>query len=182
MPRILGIDSSLTSTGLCRVDAGADIAGVPQWDAQVATIKSKPRKPVSWSSTSDRIGEIVLSIAHAMADGVDLVVLEGRSYASPGHGLELDWLWGRVVDLTRQQCRQLIVVTPSQRSMYATGKGNSPKDVVLAAAINRFPSISISGNDVADATILAAIGCRFLRLPIDEMPKAHYERVMAKLA
>jgi crossover junction endodeoxyribonuclease RuvC len=189
LAKVLGVDSSLVSTGLCLVEVHPRPSSMPfrtygepvSWSAELRTITSKPRKPVTWPNTSARIEQIVLSLAHAMAH-VDLVVLEGRSYSSPGHGLELDWLWGRIVDEVLQQNRRLLVVTPAQRSKYATDKGNAKKDIVLAAAIHRFPTVPIEGNDTADATILAAIGCRHLGFPIDTMPKSHWESIMPKLA
>jgi crossover junction endodeoxyribonuclease RuvC len=189
MTKVLGVDSSLVSTGLCLVEIHPRCPALPfraddepvSWSAELNTVTSKPRKPVTWPNTSARIEQIVLFIASAMAH-VDLVVLEGRSYASPGHGLELDWLWGRIVDETVRQNRRLLVVIPTQRMKYATGKGNAKKDIVLAAAIHRFPTVPIEGNDTADATILAAIGCRHLGFPIDTMPKAHWESIMPKLA
>lgn len=191
MPRILGIDSSLTSTGLCLITVHPwppshpfRGAGEPvNFTAQLATIKSKPDKAKTWRTTSARITKIVDQVAAAMDDDIALVVMEGRSYASKGTAaIELDWLWGRIVDATVRANVPLIVATPSQRCRYATGKGNADKDTVLAASIHRFPTIPIAGNDTADATIMAAIGCRSLDLPIDMMPKLHYEQVMTALA
>jgi Holliday junction resolvasome RuvABC endonuclease subunit len=180
MPRILGIDSSLTSSGLCRVDIlGGDVTIPPAID--VWRVTSKPGPDRSAVAMSDRITQIITSMEPHVAKS-DLVTLEGISFASSGTGAHaLHWLWGRIVDLTTAYAVELLVVPPSLRMKYATGKGNANKDAVLAATIRRFPNVDVTGNDVADATILAAIGCRHLGLPIDDMPRANWETVMTKV-
>jgi Holliday junction resolvasome RuvABC endonuclease subunit len=65
---------------------------------------------------------------------------------------------------------------------YATGKGNAQKDHVLAAAIRLWPDVAITGNDTADALILAAIGCRTLNLSIDAVPLSHYGKFIERVA
>lgn len=76
----------------------------------------------------------------------------------------------------------LLVVTPAQLKTYATGKGNASKDAVLAAAVKRYPAWDITGNDVADAVVLMAIGSRLLGHPIEaSLPQTHL-RALDKLA
>ena len=41
-------------------------------------------------------------------------------------------------------------------------------------AIRRWPGVDITDNNIADALILAAIGCRVLGLSIDSVPPSHY--------
>lgn len=179
MPRILGIDSSLTSSGLCRVDLATDETIPPVVDVWRVTSKPGPEKTAA--AMSNRIAQIITAMEPHVAKS-DLVALEGISFASSGTGAHaLHWLWGRIVDLTVAHAVELVVIPPSLRMKYATGKGNATKDAVLAATIRRFPNVDITGNDVADATILAAIGCRHLGLPIDDMPRANWETVMTKV-
>lgn len=186
MPRILGIDSSLTSSGMCRVNVSTAADGSPDgmvsaWNADIWTIKSQPGPDRSQVGMSNRIAGIITAMeAHISA--ADLVVLEGQSSMLKGSSAQsLPWLWGRIVDATVAHAVELIIIPPSLRMKYATGKGNAQKDLVLAATIKRFPNIDITGNDEADAVILAAIGCRHLGLPIDDMPRANWEPVMAKV-
>jgi crossover junction endodeoxyribonuclease RuvC len=61
-------------------------------------------------------------------------------------------------------------VPPATLKKYICSRGNAPKDQVLAAASKRYPHIDITGNDVADAVVLAAIGARHLGFPIEESP------------
>lgn len=51
----------------------------------------------------------------------------------------------------------------------------------MAATIRRWPQVNVTGNDEADALILAAIGCRQSGVPIDDIPKGHYEPVFKNL-
>jgi crossover junction endodeoxyribonuclease RuvC len=99
------------------------------------------------------------------------------------HGSQHDrsGLWWLVLDPVHWdgRARDVVEVPPTCRAKYATGKGNAPKDAVLAAAIRRFPDWDITGNDVADAVILAAMGARHLGHPIDQMPAAHLTAMAA---
>src|SRR6185437_13090231 len=110
---------------------------------------------------SDRLAAISDVIAEYVPSA-SLVVIESPSFASKfGHTHTRDWLWGKIYDRCyRDLGKKVLVVSPSQRMKYATGKGNAQKDAVLAAAIKRWPTVDITGNDTADALILAAIGCR----------------------
>lgn len=179
MTHVLGIDPSLTSTGLC----GVDVTPEGAQHVSCRTVTSKPPPEKTYRAASDRIDGIVTHIRVA-ARGAHLVVIEGPSFASKfGQTHTRDWLWGRIYDMcARELDKPVLVVSPTQRMKYATGRGNAQKDAVLAAAIKRWPDVDITGNDTADALILAAIGCRSLSLPIDEVPQSYWEPVMAKLA
>ncbi|MGX1809732.1 hypothetical protein ACWIGI_28760 [Nocardia sp. NPDC055321] len=78
-------------------------------------------------------------------------------------------LWWLIYDTLAEQGHWVIAVPPPNRAKYATGRGNAGKDAVLAAAVRRYPAIDIIiNNNIADAVILMAIGCRLLGEPIDE--------------
>ncbi len=53
--------------------------------------------------------------------------------------------------------------------------------LAVAAAIRRYPAWDITGNDVGDAVVLAALGARLLGHPIDEPMPATHLRALAKL-
>ena len=172
-PRVVGIDLSLTSTGL------ADNRG------RTERVRTKPATTVP--GTVRRlldITEAVRGFADIWAsldiqDDADLVVIEGPSYGSTtGQQHTRGGLWWLVVSSLRDF--PILVVPPTTRAMYATGKGNAGKDEVLTSAIRRYPAYDITGNDVADAVVLAAIGARMLGHPIDDLPKTHL-RALDKL-
>lgn len=177
MPRIIAIDLSMTSTGLCRADIGPD-----GHDIALATVTSKAGTDKSYRAVSARLAAITGDCAGAM-DGADLVVLEGPAFSSQGQGVHSRyWLWGKVYDAAAAAGIPVLVPTPNQRCKYITGKGNAAKDAVLAATIRRWPDVEVGGNDQADALVLAAIGARHLGHPIDSVPTSHYSPVMAKLS
>lgn len=178
MPRILGIDSSLSSTGMCLIDTS-----VSGQTIRCATIPTTPAAfgGTGFAAYAKRIKYIADTIGASLHQ-VDLVAIEALAYSARGaSAFTLPWLWGRIVETVCERDIQLLVVGTSQRAKYATGKGNAAKDVVMASAIRRWPEVEITSNDTADALIVAAIGCRFLGYPVDEMPKAHYADVMKKL-
>src|SRR5690606_742936 len=97
-----------------------------------------------------------------------MVVIEAPAYSrATGSATDRAGLWWAVYDTLAESC-VVLPVMPNVRAKYATGKGNAGKDAVLAAAVRRYPSIDISGNDTADAVVLMAIGRRLLGEPIDD--------------
>ena len=63
---------------------------------------------------------------------------------------------------------------PTSRATYATGKDNAGKDAVLAAVVRRYPDVDVTGNDEADALVMAAMGARLLGHPLeDSLPQSH---------
>lgn len=175
-PRVAGIDLSLTSTGLAdsqgRVDTVTPKRRGDTLTDEVKRIRTIAEEVVHWASGN---GDDI--------DEADLVVVEGPAFSrTSGHAHTRGGLWWvTVCDLVALGF-PILVVGPTQRAMYATGVGSASKDTVLAAAIRRYPSHDITGNDVGDAVVLAAIGARMLGHPIDgDMPKTHL-RALAKLA
>lgn len=159
--KIVGIDLSLSSTGLAVITNGrADV--VRHTTAPVGDDLARRHR---------RLLEIA-DVVRTWASGADLAVLEGPAYASvTGHQHDRSGLWWIVAHRILGSGLPLGIVPPTSRARYATGKGNAPKDGVLAAVIRRYPEVNVTGNDQADALILAAMGARRLGHPIDVVPK-----------
>lgn len=183
-PTVVGLDLSLASTGFARL--GWD--GAPGDGAMVpftSRIESRPAKPATIVGRADRALRMRRRIVREV-DGAkpDLVVVEGPA---PSRGTlvgahEVAGLWWLVVAELTYLWYRVAVVPPPNRAMYATGAGNAGKDRVLAAAIRRYPTVDITGNDVADAVVLAAMGQRHLGHPVeDHLPMTHL-RAMDKIA
>lgn len=176
MPYVLGLDISLTSTGLAMVQV--DKTG---WSAECGCVTSKPGTDRTYEAISKRV-HIITETLDPFIARADLIVVEGPSLASVhGYIHTRAWLWGKIFDRCLELGKRTLVLTPAQRCRYATGKGNAHKDAVLAAAIKRWPGVDITSNDEADALILAAIGCRYIDLPIDTVPKTRWEPIMDNL-
>lgn len=162
---VVGLDLSLTSTGI------AVHGAIPDW---AGTIKSKGTKADTWEMRRQRIDGIVGRVIPPIPEGA-LVVVEAPSYGSTtGSAHDRSGLWWITFDTLTALGYTVLPVAPTVRAKYATGKGNAGKDAVLAAAVRRYPGIEIDDNNVADAVVLMAIGCRLLGEPIDDpMPAAN---------
>lgn len=159
--KIVGLDLSLTSTGLALIVDG--IADVLRFTTATAGADTTARH-----RRLKRIADEV----HEWCTAADLVVIEGPSYGSTTpHQHDRSGLWWLAVHRVLDAGLPLAVVPPSSRARYATGKGNAPKDAVLAAVVRRYPAVDVTGNDQADALLLAAMGARRLGHPIDTVPK-----------
>jgi crossover junction endodeoxyribonuclease RuvC len=158
---VVGLDLSMTATGLVRIERGDISSGV---------IKSKP-------DDGTLRGFIRRSnvIAASVLEGIDrntLVVIEGMSFQSKSKVLDkihAHW-WNVVRIICSVVDTEPVVVSPNARAKYATGKGNASKDTVLASVIKRYADVNVTDNNIADALVLAGMGARFLGHPIDDLP------------
>ncbi|MGW8565681.1 hypothetical protein [Isoptericola sp. NPDC055881] len=173
--KIVGLDLSLTSTGIASV--------VP--DAVQPALGDRFRtKPAGddLRARARRLHEIRDAVRDWTRTRTDLAVVEGLAFSSrSGQATERAGLWWLVVHDLLVRDIPVAVVTPTARAKYATGKGNAGKDEVLAAVVRRYPDVETRGNDEADALVLAAMGARALGHPIDDLPKTHTD-AMAKVA
>ena len=108
------------------------------------------RVPViaSGTLTYDEFGNLTID-AH-------MVVIEGYSFGSGHRAHNMGELGGVVRLALFEKGRVLAVVPPSSRAKYATGKGNAPKEQVLAEAIRRLKYEGHDNNE-ADAMWLLAM-------------------------
>lgn len=171
---VVGIDPSLTSTGIAVVDTDDPLV------IDVHRVQSKGTRADTWPQRLARIEDVTVRVARIVqvADRAHPVVIEAPSLASRNAGSAHDrsglW-WSMFARLAGMGCT-VLPVPPSNRAKYATGRGNAPKDAVMLAAAKRYPQAPITGNDEADAVILAAIGARLAGHPIeDSLPKTHLD-------
>jgi Holliday junction resolvasome RuvABC endonuclease subunit len=162
-PRILGLDLSITCTGL---------AG-PDWTDTI-----KPSKKLD---TLARMDVIVRELTDRFVAGVDLVALEGIAMAAHDTNRQiagLNWvvrreLWKRGVPFAS--------VPPMTLKQFIAGKGNASKADVVREVTRRFPWFE-GGEDEADAVALAAMAAERVGSPMAQMPKAQRDAAMAKVA
>jgi len=170
---VVGIDLSLTSTGICLVDGSA----------QTWRIQSKGAKADTVAVRVQRLIDITNRVMDCIPQDVSLVVLEAPSLGQSrqaGEHLRAG-LWWHLATSLHLQGHPVAEAPPATLKLYATGKGNSPKDHVLASVIKRYPDVDVDGNDIADATVLAAMGARRLGFPIEEsLPQAN-QAALAKI-
>lgn len=158
---VIGLDLSLTATGVCVIRGG---------DVRVFTVKSKPDGDLV-SDFARRCSGIVDGIAREIADVGDdaLIVVESLSLHSKSSSLDRIFAsWYLILaDLYRRFGQDAVRVSPNQRALYATGKGNASKDMVLLAVAQRYPGVELKDNNQADAFVLAAMGMRYLDRPVE---------------
>lgn len=165
MTRILGIDPSLTGTGLALVDT-TDRLVVDTW-----TVGTRP----AGDEVARRLFRFDEIVGHIVCLDFDMAVIEGPSLGQQRQSGTFDraGLWWSIVRRLDDARIPVTEVAPAARARYATGKGNASKDAVLLAVARRYPHVDVESNDEADALVLAAMGARHLGSPIDDVPKTH---------
>ena len=175
MSGILGIDWSMTGTGLAWVslDSGVtDTCTIRTWPDD-GTVESIARRITHIADQIEAWGDL---------HSDDLVVIEGPvTHAPSAHRSKLLGGWwataGRLAPLTDDPIH---VVSPKTRAKYATGNGNAGKKAVLEAVRANYPRFTIRNDNEADAVVLAAIGARSLGHPIDDLPASHLAALKTK--
>jgi crossover junction endodeoxyribonuclease RuvC len=164
--RIIGLDLSLTATGIAIIDDGV---------TSVSTVTSKGAKTATLEERVHRLDDIERRILHEIGiEPADLIVVEQPAFSrTTGHHHDRSGLWWRIVSAADFGIGPVAEVAPTTLKKYATGKGNASKDAVLAATVRRFSTIAVANNNEADALVLAAMGADHLSHPIAAMPAAH---------
>ena len=143
---IMGLDLSLTSTG-CSVNS------------EVAVFTTKLRGAERLSFLSKAIVDL------AVAKSIDIVIIEGYSFASRnGQAHSIGELGGAVRMRLWETGIPFIDVPPTCRAKFATGRGNASKNEVVSA-ISARTGIIWSGpgaDDMCDAWILEQMAKHFL--------------------
>jgi len=177
MTVVLGVDSSLTSTGLAWLNATNPAE--PEWITR-RVLSKPPEDGHDLFARARRIRRIAKTVAEFPGDvegplcGADVIVLEGVAFASKtAYAREIAALWWRTVDelAVALPAARLVVVPPASRAKYATGSGRADKHEVLAAVRETYPAADVPQHDVADAVALAAIGARIDGFPVEQVAR-----------
>ncbi|AXQ62974.1 RuvC-like resolvase [Gordonia phage Ashertheman] len=197
MTVVLGIDPSLTSTGLARITVTpptvADHRGADDVTITTACVGEAGPKGATVEQRRARIQRARRSILRA-ATGADLAVIEVPFYnrqTTQAGLMDRSWLWGSVVDGLHMLGIPVVHVAAKQRAKFATDNGNSDKAQV-AEAIGRLWSQVLVENgrhrqlrndDEYDALVCATIGIvkahPRVRLPIRVLE--HHLQIVAGL-
>jgi Holliday junction resolvasome RuvABC endonuclease subunit len=153
--RVLGLDPSLTATGI------ADANG------RLLTVTPRGRRgPQRLAHIRDRVLEQVTL-------GADLVAIEGYSYASKGSSAYQLGELGGVIRLALWEAGvPFAEVPPSCLKKYAAGTGNASKDEVLVACVRRL-DLEPRSNNESDAAWLRAMALDHFGQPLVTVPKTH---------
>lgn len=174
---VLGVDLSLTATGLARVDWPDGVARLAHID--MATVGSKP----SGSSIEARSGRLVRLVDGCLEFMVPggLVVMESPAYSrQAGARHERSGLWWSVARASLDMGCRVVEVSPTARARYATGKGNASKREVVDAIEARY-GVRVANDNEADAVALAAIGARLIGFPVERDAEPWMSDVIASV-
>lgn len=167
--RVVGIDASLTSTGVAVIGDGL---------CTTKRIESSPPKralgdktPVPIADRRRRIHDIVLDVTSwAPSFATALVVIEGPSYASAGANTwDRAWLWGAIVERMLANDVPVAIVPPTTRAKWASGSGAAGKSPIAVHLSRMWPELDPGiSDDEWDALALASMGAQAIRLiPVD---------------
>jgi Holliday junction resolvasome RuvABC endonuclease subunit len=170
-PNVIGLDLSLTATGVAADDGNRTIKVRSTGMARLVELRDRVQGECHRHPTL----ESQIWCAGGRCDNrPDLVVIEGYSMgtarqSSHAHGLgELGgvvrlWMWEAGVPY--------VDIPPACLKKYATGAGNAKKEAVLIAAVKR--GAEVRDNNEADAWWLRAMGMDALGCPVVSVPALH---------
>lgn len=150
MPTTIGIDPSLTGTGIVVVKDGKIIDKL--------LIKSKPvgDRPID---EMDRIKKIVglVNISLEMYKP-DVICMEGLAFMARNTSalMQLAGLNYMLRSMFHGH-KQWYIVAPSTLKKFITGKGQGDKGIIMMEIYKKY-GIELSDNNIADAFVLAQIG------------------------
>ena len=161
----VGIDASLTGTGV------------------VALWSEKTEKSTRIESKYTGVKRLVdiESRLKCILDNLiltDLVLIEGYAYAAQNQAHQIGELGGVIRRMLHKRMTKWIEVSPAQVKKFATGKGNSKKDIVLMNVYKKW-GVEFATSDEADAFVLAKIGQ--VLLGADEKLTNYQEEVITEL-
>jgi Holliday junction resolvasome RuvABC endonuclease subunit len=159
MSDVLGLDLSLTATGLAAPDGST------------STIKTRDK------DGDRRLAQIRDTIA-GLCGGVDLAVIEDLPTHASSAGIS-GLVHGAVRAALLDAGVPYALVTPATLKKYATGNGSAKKSGMILAAYKRF-GVEFDDEDQCDAAWLRAAGLDQLGEPLAVLPAAQ-RQVLAKV-
>lgn len=155
-PRVLGLDLSMTATGMC----------LP--DGTTRTIKTRQK------DGDKRLTHIVTEIiaARLAALGIDLVVMEEAPPGLKGPAIKaIHMVHGAVRVHLIKEGIPYALINPTTLKIYATGKSAADKTAMTMAAYKR-AGIEFADDNQCDAYWLRAAGLDRAGHPLFPMPQA----------
>lgn len=156
-PRVLGIDLSLTATGLVLHDA--------------SPLTITPGKGLHGVARLREIRGAIMSVA---VPSTDLAVIEGPAYSrqlGAGHH-EAAGLWWVIAYMLTMHDIPFAIIPPTTLKKYAVGKGTATKADMRVALLQR-TGLDVRDDNQVDAWWLRCAGLDHLGRPPVAMPATH---------
>jgi Holliday junction resolvasome RuvABC endonuclease subunit len=174
---VVGLDLSLTSSGLARITWGLGTT-------VMETAKKGEAGVTTLADPMDRC-EVLHRLKTAIVDWVhpaDLVVVEAMvpNPASTSTN-ERAGLWYLAISALVYRGARVVEVHPNTLKLYATGNGRADKAAMKAAMAEAFPEVLATSSDERDALWLAAVGVHLLDGPLPYPVTDYRADVVAKL-
>ncbi|MEU7338646.1 hypothetical protein [Streptomyces sp. NPDC007074] len=168
-PVVIGIDPSLTGTGIASSNGWCEVIGYKRARSKDPGITQLPQAE-RLTAMRNLLAQVTQTIGCP-----DLAVMELPAVSRSGGGAhERGWFWWELYRHLMCSYIPVALMAPNARALYATGKGTAAKGAVIDQVSRRFPAWATDGNDnAADAVILMAAGRDWLGAPITDMPKTH---------
>lgn len=183
MTTVVGIDLSLTGTGICTLFADhvgpPDAARISHPLQATVTRYGTPPAGGDLGPRGDRLRRLVSGIL-ARTGRPDLAVIEAPAlHSKTGHAHDRSGAWWLLVSSLQAAGIPVAEASPQTVKKYATGKGNAGKDAVLAETVRRYGHlIEVNTNDEADAVHLAALGWHHLTgEPLIALPAQYLQAI-----
>lgn len=148
MSKIVGIDASLTGTGICVLQVGPGLFAQPG-DYETFLIASKLKGPARLIEIRDRVANF--------CKNASMVLIEDYAFARAQGAHQIGELGGVLRVMFVEQGLNWIEVAPAAVKKFATGKGNASKEQIAAWVQKRW-GVMFDSNDETDAFVLAKIG------------------------
>lgn len=163
-PTVIGLDLSITATGICGIDGECMTVGGKATDGDARLVA---------------IATAVELAALPLGADVDLVVIEDIPTHAKSAGITA-MVHGSVRPRLIAIGVPYALVTPATLKKYATGKGNADK-TAMALALYKRTGIELADDNQVDAWFLRAAGLHYLGAPVVDLPAAQVE-ALSKVA
>lgn len=157
---VVGIDPSLTSTGVAVLDNGTPV--------RLNCFGRACPDGAKFPQRADRMTYTLSAVLQAVPRDAELIGIEGLSYASTDKYIDTETigLWWHFMTHLHARGVPIVVVPPQTLKVWALGKApaggtaqarKEAKQAMIDAAAQNFPDVHVSKSDHADALHLASL-------------------------
>ena len=146
---VLGIDASLTGTGIAVFDLYGNKSGIDLVHNEAIQVKSTGEERLK--AIRDRIADIISSWQ------IGYVAIEGYAFSRANQAHQIGELGGVLRLFLHEHNIPFVEIAPSAVKKFATGKGNAQKHEVAAHVQKRW-DVMFKTNDETDAYVIGRMG------------------------